>query len=171
MKPNEPSWEGAEGLAFRLPLFAYEGAASHAVRRLKYERITSLAAPMSRLMAERAAELGLFEDAEAVPVPLHWTRWCQRGFNQAELLARELPVASLSALIRVKATRPQAGLSAQERRRDLENVFQAKPGVAGKRLVLIDDVLTTGQTAQACAKTLLNSGALEVGVLTFAGNP
>jgi ComF family protein len=171
MSPNPPDWQANGAISYSVTLFAYEGPAALAVRRLKYERITSLAMPMSDLLAKRADEFHLLEGAEVVPVPIHWTRKCQRGFNQAELLAERIPGKICLALARTRATRPQAGLSTAERRRDLDDAFGTTCDVRGRRFLLVDDVLTTGQTAQACAKVLLAAGALDVGVLAFAGNP
>ncbi|HWA82798.1 MAG TPA: phosphoribosyltransferase family protein, partial [Fimbriimonadaceae bacterium] len=103
--------------------------------------------------------------------PIHWSRRCQRGFNQAELLADGLPRTCRNALFRVKRTRPQARLSREERMHNLAGAFRASRAVVeGKSVLLIDDVLTSGQTARECAKALASAGATEIAVLAFAGD-
>jgi ComF family protein len=122
------------------------------------------------------AVLGLLTPgAVLVPVPLHPRRRRERGFNQAEIVALEvgsrvgLPVSPL-ALVRRKDTPPQTGLSAAERRKSVDGAFAVRRRchVAGKVVVLVDDVLTTGATALACARALREAGAAEVRVLTLA---
>lgn len=152
-------------------LYDYDGRAAQAVKRLKYERATSLAEPMAEAMAMSASSLGLLDADIAVPVPIHWTRRYHRGFNQAELLCERFPDRFLQRkmLKRIRATRPQVGLTGEERSKNILNAFWASPSVAGKRVLLIDDVLTTGHTARECAKTLLAAGATEIRGLFFAG--
>jgi len=131
---------------------------------------------MGRWMA-RAGE-PLTRDADAlVPVPLHWRRLWGRRFNQAALLANAvaercgLPVLA-AALKRVRATPQQVGLSRNERAVNVQGAFavgaDGKAAVHGKRLVLIDDVLTSGSTVDGCARALLRAGAGNVDVLVFA---
>ena len=91
-----------------------------------------------------------------------------RGFNQAEMLAERFPNVRLGALIRVRATASQAGLNAEQRKRNLTGAFQVKGRLDGQRVLLVDDVLTTGQTGRECAKVLLAAGAIDVGLVTFA---
>jgi ComF family protein len=109
-----------------------------------------------------------------VPVPLHRSRHRERGYNQAELLARELgKLISLPvepALLKARATRPQVGLTAEERATNVRGAFES-PGdlpIAGRRFVLVDDVLTTGATLSACAEALSAAGAHWVGAVTIA---
>jgi ComF family protein len=120
----------------------------------------------------------LLKDADAlVPVPLHWRRLWARRFNQSALLAKTVseiagvPIAG-NALKRVKATAQQVGLSQKERASNVQGAFrvpaESKAEVGGRRLVLIDDVLTSGATADACARTLLRAGARNVDVIVFA---
>lgn len=109
-----------------------------------------------------------------VPVPLHWRRQWHRGFNQSELLARAIArrsgIPAVNALRRVRATETQAGLSNTRRRANVRAVFrpQRGAGLQGKRVLLIDDVMTTGSTAAACALTLKRAGAKKVVLLTVA---
>jgi ComF family protein len=110
----------------------------------------------------------------AVPVPLHWTRLAGRGFNQAAWLAVALgrhagkPVA-VAGLTRIKRRRSQAGLTVRGREANVQGVFRGDPKrLSGQRVLLIDDVFTTGATLAACAKACRRAGALEVRALTLA---
>jgi ComF family protein len=110
------------------------------------------------------------------PVPLHWRRQWQRGFNQSEVLARALSrrtgIPIIAALRRVRSTAAQAGLSNSGRRRNVTAAFASRASaggmLAGKRILLIDDVMTTGSTATACALALKRAGAARVALLTVA---
>jgi ComF family protein len=120
----------------------------------------------------------LIEEADVIiPAPLHWTRLLGRRFNQAAWLAQALSAATakpvdLFALARTKRRKSQAGLDAGQRRRNVSGAFRVnKPGakrLKGKAVLLIDDVFTTGATAEACAKALKRGGATRVDVLTLA---
>ena len=154
-------------LDFQIALYAYTGRAGQAVRRLKYERRTALTPYLSGLINQEIRDRGLDPDW-IVPVPIHWSRRCSRGFNQAELLLDQTPHRS-DLLLRVRRTQPQVGLSANERLKNLEGAFQASPEVSGRRILLVDDVLTSGQTARECAIALRTAGATEVGILALCG--
>jgi ComF family protein len=154
----------------------YEATARLLVHRLKYSDRLDLSATMGGLMARAGAEL--LADADLlVPVPLHRRRLWSRRFNQAGELAKAVsreagvPVAH-EALVRVKATKSQVGLSASERTRNVSGAFRpdARTGnvLAGKRVVLIDDVMTTGSTLNSAARVLRRAGAAEVDALVFA---
>ena len=107
-----------------------------------------------------------------VPVPLHRSRLRMRGANQAEILSRQvgertgLPV--MDVLVRTRPTRPQTRLDAKGRRENVEGAFALRSPVKGLRLLLVDDVRTTGATARACARVLSAGGAKNVGILTAA---
>ena len=103
-------------------------------------------------------------------MPIHWSRTVTRGFNQAELLCEQLPreLINNNILRRTRATRPQVGLSHEERARNLEGAFEVIQSVEGNSVLLIDDVLTSGGTARECASVLKKAGAIEVGIYTFA---
>lgn len=154
----------------------YEGGARDLVHRLKYGDRPELARMMARMMLRAGRDL--VPDAQLiVPVPLHRGRLWSRRFNQAAVLAAH--VARLSgvpwgpqALERRKRTRPQTGLSRTERAGNLQGAFHVaphrRPAVEGLRVLLVDDVLTTGATANACARALLRAGARDVDMLAFA---
>lgn len=152
----------------------YEGPARALVHGLKYSDRHDLVRPMARWMARAGQDL-LVEADLLVPIPLHWTRLFWRRFNQAALLADALAAQSghevaARALRRVKRTRPQFGLSRNERADNVQGAFRVNPDIAlvGRRVLLIDDVSTTGATANAAARRLLRAGAETVSLLTFA---
>ncbi|RYG48728.1 ComF family protein [bacterium] len=164
--PSDPELRFAnEDLAYRIAYARYEGRAGQAVRRLKYERATSMAKPMAE-ESERIAGGLSFE--VAVPVPIHFSRRAERGFNQAELLSECLRNVESDWLRRVKRTRPQVRMTPETRRTNLAGAFRADPRVSGKHVLLIDDVFTSGATARECAAALRVAGAREVGIVTFA---
>jgi ComF family protein len=146
------------------------------VHALKYGDRLDLAPMMGRWVAQAGHEL--LADADAlVPVPLHWRRQWARRFNQSAMLAATISAASgvpiaAGALKRVKATVQQVGLSRAERGDNIQGAFRVpetgKAAVAGRRLVLVDDVLTSGATVEGCARALLRAGAANVDVLIFA---
>ena len=140
--------------------------------RLKYGRKVGLAKTMAHYMAPLLGHLP--GDAALVPVPLHRRRLWQRGFNQAGLLAKELSRRSGlkvdHALIRTKRTPPLKGMSRRQHRRTVAGAFQLRPGtnLQGRTIVLVDDVLTTGSTAEGCARVLLRAGARRVEFISWA---
>jgi len=149
---------------------AYDGALRAVIHALKYDGRRSLARPIAAMMRQRGADL-LDGAACAVPVPLHASRRRQRGFNQADDLARHLGVPVVRALVRTRATRTQIELPAAQRHRNVRDAFAAAPAaatLAGRSIVLVDDVSTTGATLEACARTLKAAGVVEVRALTAA---
>ena len=151
----------------------YEGDLRRLIHLLKYDRMVPLAAHLADRMVGVAEVLAPAD--VMVPVPLYRLRSWRRGFNQAHALARELSRRSgiqlaPRLLTRVRSTRPQAGLSHAERRRNVDGAFavRRKAAVRGKRVILVDDVMTTGATLGACAKVLKAAGAEWVAALTVA---
>lgn len=154
----------------------YDDVARTLVHALKYGDRLDLAPTMGRWMA--TAGKPLLDSADAlVPVPLHWRRQWARRFNQSALLAEvvakaaDVPV-SYRALKRAKATPQQVGLSQAARAQNVQGAFRVPPDgkaeIAGRRLILVDDVLTSGATMDACARALLRAGAAQVDALVFA---
>jgi len=151
---------------------SYEGVLRELIHLYEYGRIQTLARPLGDLLAAALPRDQRFD--AVVPVPLHWRRQWQRGFNQSELLARDVArrcgVPVVRALRRVRPTLTQAGLSNTGRRRNITGAFAVRRGTAlgDKRILLIDDVMTTGSTAAACALALKRAGAGRVALLTVA---
>ncbi len=147
----------------------YEGALSDAINHLKFSGVKRLAKPLGSL-------LFVFDSSGfdgIMPVPLSIRSLRERGFNQSLLISRviskKLNVPLLmDNLWKIKETPPQIGLSARERLLNLKNAFQVKGNIQGLRLLLVDDVMTTGTTVTECSKVLMRAGAKEVTVLTLA---
>jgi ComF family protein len=154
----------------------YDDISRMLVVSFKYSDRLDLAPMMGRWMARAGREL--LDEADALlPVPLHWRRLWARRFNQSAALAKAVSeicgvLVLHDALRRVRATPQQVGLSKAERAGNVQGAFRVpaeeKASVAGRRLVLIDDVLTSGATADTCARALLRAGAAHVDVLIFA---
>ena len=156
--------------------FLYEGVCRDLVLALKYKGRPSLVPFLADRMAEETLRhLGSPPAERILPVPLHPTRLRERTFNQAELLARALAnrmgiPCEVDLLIRCRPTRPQVELTREERSRNVRGAFDLRSGAGlkGSRLLLVDDVLTTGATAEACAALLKKAGARSVWVVTAA---
>ena len=155
---------------------AYGDVSRDLVLALKYQGRRDSLDLLARWMASAGADL--LRDADLiVPVPLHYLRLVRRGFNQSVWLAASLARKSsaelcVDALKRVRATPIQGGLSADGRRRNVQGAFRVRKGrearIKGKKILLVDDVLTTGATAEACSRALKRTGAQCVDVLTLA---
>ena len=151
-----------------------DGPARRLVHRLKYSDRGELAAPMGAWMARAGADV--LAEADAItPVPLHARRLWTRRFNQAAALGRVIARRAgkpfePALLHQVKATRSQAGLSREQRVQNMQGAFRAAPAasVQGRRIALVDDVLTSGATANAAARALLRAGAAQVDLIVFA---
>jgi len=145
--------------------YAFEGVMKQAVYRLKYGQWKVLAEPLGGLLAQYMTARPIPADA-LVPVPLHPRRLRERGYNQSALLAQELgrimniPVVH-SALQRIRDSRPQVkAANASERRRNVQGAFECRgESLRSRRVVIVDDVCTTGATLDACATAALKAGA------------
>ena len=147
----------------------YEGSLAEAINQLKFHGLKRLAKPLGRLLLS----FDLSGMDGIVPVPLSIKKLKERGFNQSLLFARvisrdkKIPLL-MDILFKKKETPPQTRLSGKERLSNLRNAFIVKGDVRGLRLVLVDDVMTTGATVTECSKQLMNAGAKEVVVITLA---
>lgn len=145
----------------------YQDPVRKVLHRMKYEGLYALGRPLGRLMVDAWPSWSLPVDL-ILPVPLHARRRRERGYNQSEYLVRELCrhldwATDYDALARIRHTRPQLGLTAAERRVNVRDAFAADPSrVAGKRVLLVDDVCTTGSTLTAAAIALQKAGAESV---------
>jgi ComF family protein len=160
----------------KMPLFSkvlsyglYEGVLQEAISQLKFHSVKRLSKPLGRLLLS----FDLSGINGIVPVPLSMKRLRERGFNQSLLIARivskekGIPML-IDILLKEKETPPQTGLSAKERLSNLKGAFEVKGNIEGMRLLLVDDVMTTGATITECAKVLMKAGAKEVIALTLA---
>lgn len=169
-----PSCDGwPETLRAAAAPFAFEGPAARLVKALKYGRWRKLARPMGDAMADSAKRLAEGSEPLLVPVPLSAARERERGFNQAELLARALASRTgwpwLQVLERRPGGRRQARLARHARSENVRELFGAlHVGDTNSDILVVDDVLTTGATARACAETLHEAGFARVSVVTFA---
>lgn len=158
----------------------YEGELRDLIHLFKYSGMKPLGRYLAKYL-ERALSVDEAADKAidaVVPVPLHWRKRWQRGFNQSEILARAIAksrrIPLVNALRRARSTSVQAGLGKTARRRNVSGAFIAKPragphgSIDGKRILLVDDVMTTGATATACGLALKRAGAKSVSLLTLA---
>jgi len=157
-----------------MALMALRDAGQEAIRQFKYGNAPVLARSLAELSAPLLAAPEFSQSDLIVPVPLHFLRLWSRSYNQSELLAREIgrkfSIPCRNALKRVRPTGHQAGLDRAARLKNLKGAFQVRsiPMVAGRKLLLIDDVLTTGATLHCAAEALLAAGAAAVNVFVAA---
>jgi ComF family protein len=151
---------------------AYEGSLRQLIHLFKFGGVQTLQRALGAFLALALPREQSFD--AIVPMPLHWRRRWERGFNQSDLLAREIGrrwgVAVRGIVRRRRATAPQAGLTSSQRRLNVRGAFEVKRGTSlkGMRILLVDDVLTTGATASACARALKRAGASQVSFLALA---
>ncbi len=167
---DPPPWDKARAA------IVFDQNSKNLIHALKYKDHHEVALMMVRMMARAGRELLTHTDL-IVPVPLHSTRLWKRRFNQSALLAK--PLAQIASkkyapevLVRTVATRQQVGLDANARQKNVKKVFQVPPSklseLKGRKVLLVDDVRTTGATVAACAEALKKAGAAHVDVLSFA---
>jgi ComF family protein len=162
-------------------VFFYRPPVDAMVKRFKFNRNFAMGRWLRDAACERAArEPEFFEGCECgsadavVPVPLHPFRWLRRGFNQSEFFAdgfkQAWGIPRLDCLVRKRNTRPQSLLPVKERAKNVRGAFAVRKGarIEGRKLILVDDVMTTGATIDECSKVLKKAGAARVCVLTIA---
>lgn len=170
-----PSLAEADGIR---AVWSYDGPLSRAVVRLKFSGALALAGPLGRLLIDDPSELDSCD--VVVSVPLHWRRRLIRGFDQSEELSRwavrhahahhaQAPAFARRVLARARATRPQTQLDAAARAGNVDGAFVVRrpDQVRGRRVLLIDDVTTTGATARACMQALREAGVASVTALAL----
>ena len=163
---------GASGFDAAYSFGSYEAELRQMIHLFKYSGIRTLANPLGHLLGRALPRDQRFD--AIVPMPMHWRKRWQRGFNQADLLAHQVAsrtqVPVMHPVRRVHQKAAQAGLTNAKRRANVVGAFRVRKrgAVAGLRILLIDDVMTTGATAGACAKALKHAGALHVTLLTVA---
>lgn len=148
----------------------YDDATAKAIQRFKYNRDTTYSRALGSIISGHS-ELKGFD--MVVPVPLHIKRLKERGFNQSLLLAKEVGkrhrmTVDPFALKRIRWTAPQVNLTWKERELNVKGAFEVRKDVKGKRILLVDDVYTTGATVRECSKVLKKSGAKDICILTLA---
>lgn len=167
---DPPAWDRSRAAVL------FEDEAAKLVHALKYRDRPEAGLLMARLMARSGRRL-IAEAHVILPVPLHRFRLWRRRFNQSALLAQRISALTGTpwrpdVLVRDRRTRAQVGLDAEARRKNVRNAFaitpHGLPAVGGRSVLLVDDVRTTGATAEACALALKKAGAARVSLLTFA---
>ena len=153
----------------------YTGAGRTLIQRMKFNNHPELARPLASLALKQLTESRMEFDC-IVPVPLHWQRLLRRSYNQTELIASVISAGTGKPLIKglkkIRSTPHQSRLKKKDRQKNLKNAFALRdPAFAGKTVLLVDDVITTGTTVSTAAKVLLDHGALSVKLLCCARTP
>ncbi len=165
-RDEPPQIDGLRAVAF------FEGALRQAIHAFKYQYRPELASPLGAMLSQYLLDHPLPVDT-IMPVPLHTERERTRGYNQSRLLAEELGLHThlrlwYNGIERIRYTQPQVELDLQQRRENVHGAFRAVPETSGARVLLIDDVCTTGATLEACSIALKQQGARTVWGLSLA---
>ena len=171
--------KGTEHVSFVASPMYYTSLVRNAIHNLKFSSMPQISKALgyyinTYISVFESCDESLLSDFDLlVPVPLSLKRQNERGYNQAELLANEISKhfnieTHRDILRKVKDTPPQSTLSPKERKHNLDGAYKCKKDVKGKRILLVDDVFTTGSTLEHCAKELIDNGALSVSAITAA---
>ncbi len=168
-KEGFPFYSGSDGIS----LFPYSGEIRKRIIELKYDGRTGLCSLFGFLMAEAFKKSGLTADFdEVLPVPASKKVFRARGYNQAELMTKEagkyLNIPIRSELVRIKETRPQNKLDRDKRAENIKGAFGVTGDLCNKKILLIDDIYTTGSTINECKRTLMSAGAESIFYITAA---
>ncbi len=151
-----------------------EGPLKEAIHSFKYDFITELADPLSKILTDYLKNKKLSQNTILSPVPLHWSRKSWRGFNQSEVLAKKvgeelkIPVRA-NILKRIRLSEPQTNLKRKDRFSNIRGAFECQnKALESQKIIVLDDVYTTGATLEECAKVLRNAGTKEVWGLVLA---
>jgi len=170
--PLDPAFYPLEGFAATLSTGGHSGLLQNSIQALKYYGLTDLAPLLGARLAAASPLFKVTIDL-IIPVPLFKARLAERGYNQSQILcaalADQIGIPTSDALTRERDTGSQVGLNREERLTNVESAFKADPSqVAGRTLLIVDDVRTTGATLKACAQTALTAGAHAVYALTLS---
>ncbi len=171
---KDKSFDGGEGVKAVFSPYIYEGDIANAVKNFKFSGQWLLGKLFGKMMYSELEDIPYIWEYDClVPVPLHEKRLNERGYNQSEIMAEKLSELSRLPMIndgifRIRETKRQSSLTGLERRTNVRGAFfAAESAVSGKRIVLVDDICTMGETVRACADALLKAGAREVIAITF----
>lgn len=158
-------------LKFVANFYHYEGVLRVLIHQFKFDGGTVLARPFAKMLAQKMAEFDLGTWDAYVPIPIHWRRRTERGYNQVELMSCELEPSMVrpELLRRKRHTKSQFELTPEQRMKNLEGAFAANPAVKGLRVLLLDDIYTSGASARNAAAALRLAGAKDVAIVTLSG--
>ena len=164
-----------QGLEYAAFSFYYERPVKGLIRSFKFKHVRILSDLLAQSLIDTAERRDIGPFDMVIPVPLHPSRKRERGYNQSELLARPLAEACgaelrTDVLVRKKNTRQQSKLRVEKRGENLKSAFSAAQDLSGKRILLVDDVVTTGSTLCACAEALREAGAENIAAIALAGS-
>lgn len=171
---KDKSFDGGEGIKAVFSPYEYEGRLAESVKAYKFLGQRLYGGLFGKMIYQELRDIPhLWEYDAIIPVPLHEKRFKERGYNQSEIMAREIGENSGVAVIddgvfRIRETKRQSSLSAKERRENVKGAFYAYPNaVKGKKILLIDDICTMGETLRACADALIKAGTSDITAITL----
>lgn len=171
---REQNFDGGEGISAVFSPFMYEGRMAEAIKAYKFSGQRLYGNLFGKMIYEKLKEIPYIWDFDAIiPVPLHRMRLLERGYNQSEIMAQEISGLSgidmiNDGLFRIRETKRQSSLKGLARRENVKGAFYAYPEIiAGKRIILVDDICTMGETLRASADALSEGGAKEIIAITL----